>query len=409
MTYPHYVSENEIELNKLISLKLESKQCNIYINKELFRNCKILILNIPIDDVAKFDDITSIDHLKETMSSKGIKYESHYQKRNEDLITPEEEFQAHASNLMAWIENEYNTAIIDSRLAFPLLKELIRHEDPLALKVYKDEFMKRFEEGIFSTQIFLLEQNKELLTKFTFEELEVLEECISKQINNNKVYDESQEFNHSIEFEFEKVLWVKICNYLFPNSMNKILNPREVDKLNGLIKTGSKMVVNSLFRRDLFFKLSIYDLKKDHEFYSNKLSKYNKEKLDRFIEKKSTTKRTLFLDNQLYEKAFDDSTMIFKQNINEIFARLFEQVNGRMIHSITHIISSSQTCDICKSHYYTKKNPNKANFQITFTIMKHYDLKFYSIYCCERCLLKRFEDIAEGFERIKKKIYKIVQ
>lgn len=62
-------------------------------------------------------------------------------------ITPEEEFWGHCSNLQAWVENNYDTRLLHSNIAFPLLKKLTEAGDPNTNKVFKEEIARRFESG----------------------------------------------------------------------------------------------------------------------------------------------------------------------------------------------------------------------------------------------------------------------
>ena len=51
----------EFKINDFLTLKLEACKTNIYLNGELFNQCKYLMLNIPIEDTRRFDEIESID------------------------------------------------------------------------------------------------------------------------------------------------------------------------------------------------------------------------------------------------------------------------------------------------------------------------------------------------------------
>ena len=73
-------------------------------------------------------------------------------------IPPETEFWAHCSNLQVWYENKYDTCLLHSELAFPLLKRLEEVGDLLAKRRFKEEIAKRFEDGYFPTIEFLLEE-----------------------------------------------------------------------------------------------------------------------------------------------------------------------------------------------------------------------------------------------------------
>jgi len=144
---------NEFKVNKFLSLRLENNKTNIYVSNELFRHCKFLLLDIPIEDVYAFDEIESIDEI-EMKSDRSLEFKDHIKIE----IPPETEFWAHSSNLQVWYENSYDTRLLHSELAFPLLKRLNEVGDPLAKKMFKEEIAKRFESGFFPTIYFLLEE-----------------------------------------------------------------------------------------------------------------------------------------------------------------------------------------------------------------------------------------------------------
>ena len=55
----------EFRVNDLIVLKLENEQTNIYLNDKLFRQCKFLMLEIPVCKIASFSELGSIDEAVE--------------------------------------------------------------------------------------------------------------------------------------------------------------------------------------------------------------------------------------------------------------------------------------------------------------------------------------------------------
>ncbi|MBD3186178.1 hypothetical protein GF325_05065 [Candidatus Bathyarchaeota archaeon] len=125
----------ERRINEFLSLKLEGRTTVIYIKSKRFRICKQLILNIPLEKArSSIDEYASIDELAE-----------HF--RNTELvrvdIDPELEFWAHHSNLQAWYENGYDTNLLEARLAFPLLKALVKAGDPAAENAYIAEIRRR--------------------------------------------------------------------------------------------------------------------------------------------------------------------------------------------------------------------------------------------------------------------------
>jgi len=124
----------EFKVNEYIKLRLEDEKTVIYVAGKRFSQCKHLLLNIPVNKIEIFNDISSIDD-SEVLYSK--------LKRNiqeERMIIPlEAEFWGHCSNLQVWVENDYNTRLIHRNLAFPLLKKLSEIGDPIARKVFKEE------------------------------------------------------------------------------------------------------------------------------------------------------------------------------------------------------------------------------------------------------------------------------
>lgn len=88
----------EFTINKLITLKLEHSKTNIYIEGELFRQCKFLLLSIPIEDTTFLENINSIDEASERLNfSLSPDVSSIEPKLKESIkdIDPETEFWAH--------------------------------------------------------------------------------------------------------------------------------------------------------------------------------------------------------------------------------------------------------------------------------------------------------------------------
>ena len=123
------------KINDMISLKLENKETNIYVNGKLFRNCKAILLNIPSREIPNLHDINSIDEAVEKLERERINV----------TIPPHVEFWAHCSNIQTWAELNYDSNILNYMLAFPLLKELATGGDPTAKNRFKSEIVKRLE------------------------------------------------------------------------------------------------------------------------------------------------------------------------------------------------------------------------------------------------------------------------
>ena len=165
----------KFKINRYLELRLENGKTNIYINNKLFRQCKYLLLKIPFGKNKGSELINSIDEVAETFDSR-----IEFQNINDVIsISPEVQFWGHCSNLQVWYENNYNTNLLHSNLAFPLLKKLSEIGDFVAKKVIKDEIAKRFEAGHLSSIIFLLDNDYfDYLTK---EELD----CLFSQSSTN--------------------------------------------------------------------------------------------------------------------------------------------------------------------------------------------------------------------------------
>ncbi|KKL65873.1 hypothetical protein LCGC14_2150650, partial [marine sediment metagenome] len=135
--------------------------------------CKTLLLNIPLNKVSSYDGIQSIDDIEETIERmEAMEFE----------IPPETEFWAHCSNLQTWAEQDYDSRLLQSNLAFPLLKRLTEVGDSKAAKIFKFEILKRFIEGNEYTREFLTEAEyidyfgeEEFRSALSFNELYTLE------------------------------------------------------------------------------------------------------------------------------------------------------------------------------------------------------------------------------------------
>lgn len=55
----------EYQINEYLKLKLENEKTIIYVNDRAFLQCKHILLNIPNNSIEDFDDLNSIDEVKE--------------------------------------------------------------------------------------------------------------------------------------------------------------------------------------------------------------------------------------------------------------------------------------------------------------------------------------------------------
>jgi len=152
----------EFKVNDYITLKLEYVEGDIdvapgwgtviYVKGKRFKQCKYLLLNIPVDDISSFEKIQSVDEAAEEIRSRLLKRNENndwFEDDDESVekIPPEVEFWGHCSNMQVWYENNYNTRLLHRWLAFPLLKELTEVGDTVAKKVFKEEIAKRYASG----------------------------------------------------------------------------------------------------------------------------------------------------------------------------------------------------------------------------------------------------------------------
>jgi len=146
----------EYKVNELLSLKLEDGNTIIQVNGQEFVQCKGVVLNRTLAELKDSSLNMSIDELADWAENEGTR----------DLVPPETEFWVHCSNLSAWAENDYNSELLHSNLAFPLLRRLVEAGDETAKRVFKEEIIKRLESGYFPVITYLSEEGyDEYLTR----------------------------------------------------------------------------------------------------------------------------------------------------------------------------------------------------------------------------------------------------
>jgi len=145
----------EFKINDYITLKLVEDETIIYVANEPFKQCKFLLLEIPEGEIDSLDEIDSIDEAAELLDGSLEMLDDENDDLIEVRIPPLDGFWAHSSNLQAWAENGYDTRLLHSNLAFPLLKKLTKAGDLQARKIFKEEIVKRFLKGPDSVRQFL--------------------------------------------------------------------------------------------------------------------------------------------------------------------------------------------------------------------------------------------------------------
>ena len=171
-------ADKEFKVNEYLSLRLEEGKTNIYVRGRFFQQCKFLLLDIPLENSEEYSNINSIDEAADRL---GWQYEGQIGVTVYKL-DPDTEFWGHCSNLQAWWEHEYDTLLLHSNLAFPLLKVLVDAGDSIAQKVFKEEIALRIVSGYPKVFQYLLEQN--YLNYLSINELETVLGDIIKMISN---------------------------------------------------------------------------------------------------------------------------------------------------------------------------------------------------------------------------------
>ncbi len=211
---------NEYQVNDFITLKLEKGKTVIYVKDEKFLQCKYLLIKIPKDQIKDFDDFMSIDDVSENLNH------SLERNINYNQLKPEIEFWGHCSNLQAWSENLYDTNLLHSNLAFPLLKKLTDVGDPRARRVFKDEIAERLTNLYSNVAQYLIQEN--YLEYFNNEELGLLMEILFEQIK--KRFTKKQGSNLE-DTESQALLSIIKSNII--NSNIFLINPlKAVDIIN---------------------------------------------------------------------------------------------------------------------------------------------------------------------------------
>ncbi|MEE9378564.1 MAG: hypothetical protein V3V33_11090 [Candidatus Lokiarchaeia archaeon] len=162
-------------VNGYLTLNFDGNATHIYVKGKRFIQCIRLILNIDTENIERYDDIESIDDALKIYERQPIFGYTH-------KITPKEEFQGHCSNIQTWAENNYDTRILHTNIAFPLLRELTEAGDPQAKKIFKDEIAERYEKGNKTVRQYLKAEG--YIKYLSGEELQTLLDISGEYLNS---------------------------------------------------------------------------------------------------------------------------------------------------------------------------------------------------------------------------------
>ncbi len=183
---------NEFTINEFLKLHLENGKTIIYVDDKKVIQCKYLLLNPSSEKKDKLDANNQNNTVDDQLENLDRSLEL-----NEDNcieIPPEAEFWAHSSNLQAWYENDYDTHVLHTNLAFPLLRELTEAGDKLAKKVFKEEIKKRFRSGNLNVKVFLIKEgflDRDIMDIDEYEELHEVLDFETQKMLQKRLREES--------------------------------------------------------------------------------------------------------------------------------------------------------------------------------------------------------------------------
>ena len=157
----HFKQDNHIiikfnEINDYISIKIiyspfdhKIKECESYGCSEKGTKVVICVRNEPLITIpsALFPSLKAVlQEIKDPID----RYEYNQKKHLTETI-----FRSLLSNLIIWSENDYNTQIIDHKIAFPLLKKLREVGETKFQIILQQEILKAYATSRFHVKEFL--------------------------------------------------------------------------------------------------------------------------------------------------------------------------------------------------------------------------------------------------------------
>ncbi|MHA1997719.1 MAG: hypothetical protein ACTSU9_06335 [Promethearchaeota archaeon] len=121
---------------------------------EIVAACKHIVMDLDPSSVEAVADAGSMDEIMMILRKREKRWYDF--KRKSKLITAEEAFHVHCSNIQAWVEHGYDTRLMDSALAFPILEALSKAGDAQAFEVLKRDVKDRLSSGYLNALIALV-------------------------------------------------------------------------------------------------------------------------------------------------------------------------------------------------------------------------------------------------------------
>ena len=169
-------------VNEFISLKFNGST-EVFINNEYFRQCRHLLISIPLESMEDWDYYDSMDEII-AATNKSRKDGS-----RASPITREEAFWGHCSNLQAWVESGYNYRLLDTRLSIPIILKIIKG---LLKEKNKEKFRRFFMEVVVSLDDYIINS---LRNEYTYGRFKFLKGIVCRVRNK---YFSDEEISGSI-------------------------------------------------------------------------------------------------------------------------------------------------------------------------------------------------------------------
>lgn len=144
---------NHIYINQHLEVGIENGVVRAFVDGKSIVQCMYLVADIELGTKMALET-DSIDDLQAKTPF-----------QHAPVASLEEQLQAHASNIQAWAENDYNPRILHSNIAFPLLKALAEAGDEKAARVAATEVDERSIHGTTRTRQAILNTFPELLSE----------------------------------------------------------------------------------------------------------------------------------------------------------------------------------------------------------------------------------------------------
>jgi len=255
------------EVNEYITLKLEKNQTVVYVDGKQFNQCKFILLNHKIDELEDLLTLESVDELAHNLD-RSMEYE-----RSFIEISPETEFWAHCSNLQMWVENDYDTRLLHSNLAFPLLRKLTEAGDKKALRVFKEKIAKRLESRYPSVVAYLIKENyidhlppEDVIDIIVDKELFKLIWNQGYELDFSKYLDTiGEKFSHVIKNKvidliqnqrFDNLIFVKesgLLEALNKEDLQYLIKNKDIDLINRIFQTLKEKDKYDYYYQDGFY------------------------------------------------------------------------------------------------------------------------------------------------------------